>query len=142
MLFADDERGSEIYAAAGDRNQAGLVHEIAKGMILNNAELSARAKVLRNSIVNESKGNYFQAISSDSKTKHGFNAYGVAYDEIHTAPNRELWDTLQTSTGSRREPLVIAITTAGYDKQSICFELYSYAKKVLDNSISDEHFYQ
>ena len=140
LLFASQEKGAELYAAAGDRNQSGIIHEIAKQMILNNPELYARAKILRNSIVNESKGNYFQAISSDSKTKHGFNAYGVAYDEIHTAPNRDLWDTLQTSTGSRREPLVIAITTAGYDKQSICFELYSYAKKVLNNSISDDSF--
>lgn len=140
MLFADDERGSEIYAAAGDRNQAGLVHEIAKGMILNNAELSARAKVLRNSIVNESKGNYFQAISSDSKTKHGFNANCVIFDELHTQSNRDLWDTLLTSTGSRRQPLVIAITTAGYDKQSVCFEVYTYAKKVLDGSVKDDSF--
>ena len=140
MLFADEEKGSEIYAAAGDRNQAGLVHEIAKGMILNNPELTARAKILRNSIVNESKGNYFQAISSDSKTKHGFNANCVIFDELHTQVNRDLWDTLLTSTGSRRQPLVIAITTAGFDKQSICHEVYSYAKKVLDGSIKDDSF--
>ena len=140
MLFADEEKGSEIYAAAGDRNQAGLVHEIAKGMVLNNPELTARAKILRNSIVNESKGNYFQAISSDSKTKHGFNANCVIFDELHTQVNRDLWDTLHTSTASRRQPLVIAITTAGYDKQSICYEVYSYAKKVLDKSISDNSF--
>ena len=140
MLFSDEEKGSEIYAAAGDRNQAGLVHEIAKGMILNNPELTARAKILRNSIVNESKGNYFQAISSDSKTKHGFNANCVIFDELHTQVNRDLWDTLHTSTASRRQPLVIAITTAGYDKQSICYEVYSYAKKVLDGSIKDDSF--
>jgi len=140
MLFADEERGSEIYAAAGDRNQAGLVHEIAKGMILNSAELSNRAKILRNSIVNENKGNYFQAISSDSKTKHGFNANCVIFDELHTQANRDLWDTLLTSTGSRRQPLVIAITTAGYDKQSICYEVYYYAKKIIDGSITDESF--
>ena len=60
MLFADNERGSEIYAAAGDRSQAGLVHDIAKGMVLNNSELTNRAKILRNSIINENKGNYFQ----------------------------------------------------------------------------------
>ena len=140
MLFADNERGSEIYAAAGDRSQAGLVHEIAKGMVLNNSELTNRAKILRNSIVNESKGNYFQAISSESKTKMGFNANFVIFDELHVQPNRDLWDTLLTSTGSRRQPLVIAITTAGYDKQSICYEVYSYAKKVLDGSIKDNSF--
>ena len=118
MLFADSERGGEIYAAAGDRSQSGISHEIAKGMVLNHPALRSRAKVLRNSIVNESKTNFFQAISSDSKTKHGFNANCIIFDELHTQPNRDLWDTLLTSTGSRREPLVIDITTAGYDKNS------------------------
>ena len=141
MLFMDSERGSEVYAAAGDRNQAGIVFEIAKGMILNSSELLSRSKVFRNSITHEAKGNYFQAISSDSKTKHGFNANCIIFDELHTQPNRDLWDTLTTSTGSRREPLTIAITTAGYDRQSICHEIYSYAKKVADGSIKDDTFY-
>ena len=141
MLFADEERGSEIYSAAGDRAQAGIVFEIAKGMILQSPELSKRGNVFRNSIVNESKGNFYQAISSDSKTKHGYNANCIVFDELHTQPNRDLWDTLTTSTGSRRQPLTIAITTAGYDKQSICYEIYSYAKKVLNKIISDDTFY-
>ena len=141
MLFADSERGSEIYSAAGDRAQAGIVFEIAKQMILNNKELTGRAKVFRNSITNESKGNFYQAISSDSKTKHGFNANCIIFDELHTQPNRDLWDTLLTSTGSRRQPLCIAITTAGYDRQSICYEVYDYAKKVQDGIIEDESFY-
>ena len=141
MLFADDERGSEIYSAAGDRQQAGIVFEIAKGMILNNEELSKRCKVFRNSIVNESKGNYYQAISSDSKTKHGFNANCIIFDELHTQPNRDLYDTLTTSVGSRRQPLTIAITTAGYDRNSICYEIYDYAKKVESKTIKDDTFY-
>mgnify|MGYP003639778477 CR=1 FL=1 len=141
MLFSDSERGAEIYCAASDRQQSGLLFEIAKGMILQNPELSNRGKVFRNSITNESKGNYFQAISSDSNTKHGFNSNCVIYDELHTAKNRDLWDTLTTSTGARREPLTIAITTAGYDRQSICYEVYTYAKKVRDGVIEDDSFY-
>tara|TARA_R100000278_G_C5477010_1_gene166810 strand:- start:3140 stop:4687 length:1548 start_codon:yes stop_codon:yes gene_type:complete len=141
MLFADRERGGEIYASAGDRNQANIIFDIAKQMILNNPELSKRGKVFRNSIINESKGNFFKAISSDSSTKHGFNASCILMDEMHVQKNRDLWDTLLTSTGARREPLCIAITTAGYDKQSICYELYDYACKVRDGSIEDESFY-
>lgn len=141
MLFADSERGAEIYAAAGDRSQAGIVFEIAKGMILNSNDLSSRSKVFRDSVTNEGKGNFFKAISSDSKTKHGFNANGIIFDELHTQPNRDLYDTLTTSTGSRREPLTVVITTAGYDKQSICYEVYKYAKQVLAGSIIDETFY-
>ena len=141
MTYMDSERGSEIYCAASDRNQSGILFEIAKNMVLQNPELSKRGKVFRNSIVNESKGNFFQAISADSNTKHGFSANCVIYDELHTAKSRDLWDTLLTSTGSRRQPLIIAITTAGYDKQSICYEIYSYAKKVQDGTIKDDSFY-
>jgi phage terminase large subunit-like protein len=141
MLFMDKERGSEIYCAASDRAQSGLVFEIAKGMILNNKELSSRAKVFRNSITNESKGNFFQAISSDSNTKHGFNANCIIYDELHTAKNRDLYDTLLTSTGARIEPIFISITTAGFDKNSICYEVYNYAKQVKDKLIEDDSFY-
>tara|TARA_Y100001963_G_scaffold87816_1_gene121324 strand:- start:310 stop:1854 length:1545 start_codon:yes stop_codon:yes gene_type:complete len=141
MLFSDAERGSEIYSAAGDRAQAGIVFNIAKQMILNNNELTKRSKVFRNSITNESKGNFYQAISSDSKTKMGFNANCVIFDELHVQPNRDLWDTLLTSTGARRQPLCIAITTAGYDRQSICWEIYNYGKQVQDNIIKDDSFY-
>lgn len=141
MLYVDDEKGSEVYSAASNRQQAGIVFEIAKGMIQNNKELNSRGKIFRNSIINEGKGNFYQAISSDSKTKHGFNSNCVVYDELHTAPNRELWDALATSVGSRRQPLIITITTAGFDRQSICYELYSYAKRILNKSLKDDSFY-
>ena len=141
MLYVDDEKGSEVYSAASNRQQAGIVFEIAKGMIQNNKELNSRGKIFRNSIINEGKGNFYQAISSDSKTKHGFNSNCVVYDELHTAQNRELWDALATSVGSRRQPLIITITTAGFDRQSICYELYSYAKRILNKSLKDDTFY-
>ena len=141
MLYSDEEKGSEIYSAAGDRAQAGIVFDIAKQMIINNIELSKRAKVFRNSITNEAKGNFYQAISSDSKTKHGFNANCIIFDELHTQPNRDLWDTLTTSVGARRQPLTIAITTAGYDKQSICYEIYNYGKQVNEKIIKSDSFY-
>ena len=141
MLFADDERGSEVYSAAGDRAQAGIVFDIAKQMIINNLELTKRSKVFRNSITHEAKGNFYQAISSDSKTKHGFNANCIIFDELHAQPNRDLWDTLTTSVGARRQPLTIAITTAGYDRNSICWEVYHYAKQVEEGIIDDESFY-
>ena len=141
MTFADSERGSEIISAAGDRAQAGIVFDIAKQMILNNPELSKRANVFRNSITNEAKGNFYKAISSDSKTKHGLNCNCVIFDELHTQPNRDLWDTLLTSTGARRQPLTIAITTSGYDRQTICYEIYEYAKKIKDKILEDTSFY-
>ena len=141
VLFSCKERGNELYAAAGDRGQANILFSIVSTMVLQNNELSKRAKVFRNSITNESKGNFFQAISSDSKTKHGFSAGCVIMDELHVQKNRDLYDTLLTSTGARSEPLFISITTAGYDRQSIGFEIYNYAKQVKNKIIKDDSFY-
>ena len=64
----------------------------------------------------------------------------VIYDELHAAPNRDLWDVLTTSTGSRAEPLVIAITTAGFDRHSICWEQHEYARRLLDGTVTDPTF--
>ena len=140
LMFADNELGAEIYSAAGDRQQAGIVFDIAKQMIGNNPTLRKIAKVFRNSITLEKHGNSYKAISADAYTKHGFNSHGIIFDELHTQPNRELWDVLTTSTGSRTQPLVLSITTAGYDKNSICYEIHSYAKQLLEGVIEDETF--
>lgn len=141
LLFIDKEPGAEIYSAAGERNQAGIVFDIAKQMINNNKLLSERAKNYRNSIVlNKDLMSFYQAISADADTKHGYNAHGIIFDELHTQPNRNLWDVLTTSVGARRQPLVVAITTAGFDKNSICWEVHDYACKVRDGVIDDDTF--
>ena len=116
MLFADGEPGAEIISAAGDRNQARIVFEIASAMCATNPKLSNHGKVLRNTI--EYKNSFYKAISAEAKTKHGFNAHAVILDELHVFPNRDLYDVLKTSTGARTQPLVIAITTAGHDTSS------------------------
>ena len=139
-LFADGEQGAEVIVAAGDRSQAGIIHEIQKQMVLNSPILSKKCKVYRNSIVLNNDASFIQAISADADTKHGFNISTCLFDELHTQPNRELWDVLTTATGARRQPLTLAITTAGHDKQSICYEQYDYAKKVKSGIITDPTF--
>ena len=140
MLYADGELGAEVISAAADRQQAGIVFDIAKNQVLNNKELSKRGKVFRNSITLEKKNSYYKAISADANTKHGFNCSAIIFDELHAQQNRELFDVLTTSTGARKQPLTICITTAGYDKESICYEVHDYAKKVISGSIKDESF--
>ena len=82
----------------------------------------------------------YRAISAESFTKHGINASRVIYDELHAAPTRDLWDVLATSTGARAQPLVIAISTAGYDRHSILWELYQHGKRVLETPAIDPSF--
>jgi phage terminase large subunit-like protein len=141
LLFADDEPGAEVYSAAGDRDQAAIVFDLAKSMTEESAYLSQRSDPFKRSIIVPSTRSVYKVLSADAYTKHGLNAHGVIFDELHVQPNRDLWDVLTTSTGARRQPLVIAITTAGYDKNSICYEQHEYARQVLDGIIEDDSYY-
>ena len=138
LLFADGEPGAEIISAAGDRGQANIVYHIAQEMIKNNKHLRSKAKVLRNTI--EYKSSWYKSISAEAYTKHGLNCHGIIFDELHTQPNRELWDVLTTSVGARRQPLIISLTTAGHDRASICYEMHEYSEGLLNGSIEDESF--
>lgn len=138
LLAADGEPGAEVYSAAADREQASIVFNAAKSMVDASPALTQRLKVLRGIIMGANDPSvYYKVISSDAFRQHGLNAHGVLFDEVHTQPNRELWDVLTTSTGSRRQPLVFAITTAGSDTDSICYELHEYARQIKEGLIKD-----
>src|SRR5262245_14234099 len=131
FLLFDGEIGAEVYSAAADRDQASLVFNAAAAMIRNDPELLAVCELIdsQKRIVHRASGSFYRAISAEAPSKHGFNASVVIYDELHAAPSRELWDVLATSQGARAQPLMIAITTAGYDRHSILWELYTHAQK-------------
>ena len=142
-LVGDGVNGAEVYSAAADRDQAKQVFNVAAQMVRNDERLSGRLRVLdsQSRIVDYQTGSFYRAISAEAYSKHGFNASMVIYDELHVAPNRDLWDVLSTSMGARQQPLMIAITTAGYDRHSICWEQHDYARKILDGTLTDPTFY-
>lgn len=142
FLFKDGEMGAEVYSAAADRDQASLVFNVAAQMVRNNLELYGQCQIVdsQKKIIHPATGSVYRAISAEASSKHGFNASVVIYDELHAAPNRELWDVLSTSQGARSQPLMMAITTAGYDRHSILWELYAHAKKVEENPKLDPTF--
>ncbi len=140
-LFVGGEKGAEIYCCASSRDQAKIVFDVCKQMIKNSAVLSRSCVVYQNSIVMKDSNSFLKAVAAEAGTLHGANASMVIYDELHTAKNRELWDVMATSMGARRQPLMMTITTAGmFDPNSICYELYSYGKKVRDQVIEDDTF--
>lgn len=141
-LLAEGEQGGEIYSAAADRDQAALVFNVAAQMVRNDPRLSQVCTIIdsQKRIVYEKTGSFYRAISSEAHTKHGYNASVVLYDEVHAAPNRELWQVLQTSMGAREQPLMFAITTAGFDPHSLERELFDYSIKVKDGSVDDPTF--
>jgi phage terminase large subunit-like protein len=142
FLLFDGEIGAEVYSAAADKDQAALVFNVAAQMIRNDPELLAKCEIIdsQKRIVYRATGSFYRAISAEAYSKHGFNASVVIYDELHAAQSRELWDVLSTSQGARSQPLMMAITTAGYDRHSILWELYAHAKKVAENPSIDPTF--
>lgn len=142
FLLFDGEIGAEVYSAAADKDQAALVFNVAAQMIRNDPELLAQCEIIdsQKRIVHRRSGSFYRAISSEAYSKHGFNASVVIYDELHAAQNRELWDVLSTSQGARAQPLMMAITTAGFDRHSILWELYAHAKKVAERPSLDPTF--
>ena len=146
MLLIDQEPGAEIFSAASDRDQAAIVFDVAKEMIARSPELDRMCEgkeieVFRRSIYVPGRAAVYRVVSADAPTKHGLNASCVVFDELHAQPNRELWDVLTTSQGSRSEPLLVSITTAGYDRNSICWEQHEYARRARDGFIADPSFY-
>ena len=142
MAYTDGEPGAQLYSAAGEREQAALTYRHAAGMIVKNPTLNKSARIYRTfkSIEFWNGTQTYKALSSDSDTKHGLNAHLIINDELHIQRNRDLVDTLETSTASRRQPMIIHITTAGWNKETICYEKYEYACKVRDGIIPDGSF--
>lgn len=141
LLLCDGEARAEVYSAAGDRGQARVCFEAARDMIASDARLSAEAEVYQNRIVSKRLKGFYTALSAEAYSKHGYNPHGIIFDEVHVQPDRQLWDVLRTGVGARRQPLTVAITTAGHDRSSICWELHQRAKSVIADPSVDESFY-
>ena len=140
LLFSDGESGAEVYSCAAEREQASIVFDIAAQMVQSEAVLRDCSKTFRKSIAIERTASSYKVLSADAYTKHGLNASAIIFDELHAQPNRDLWDVMATSTGARLQPLTVAITTAGYDRNSICWEQHEYAERVRDGVIEDDSF--
>jgi phage terminase large subunit-like protein len=143
LLIGDKEPGAEIYSAAVDRDQASIVFNEAGNMVDSSSHLSGRLRVIRSTkrIVDQRSRSYYKALSADVPAKEGLNAHAVLIDELHAQKTRDLWDTLRYAGASRRQPLHLSVTTAGYDRHSICWEQHDYAEKVLDGTIEDLAFF-
>ena len=144
LLYADNEPSAEVYGAAADRQQASIVFDVAKQMVEMSPALMKRSKLMAATkrIVNYGNAGYYQVLSAEVGGKHGFSVSGLVFDEIHTQPNRQLYDVLtKGSSDARQNPLHFIITTAGNDRHSIAYELHTKAVDVLEGRRVDPTFY-
>ena len=144
LTCGDGEHGAEVYGCAADRAQASIVFDVAVGMIDQCPALKKRCKVIpsQKRIVYKPLNSFYQVLSAESYSKHGLNVHGVIFDELHAQPNRALYDVMLHGSGdARKQPLYFLITTAGTDRNSICWEVHSKAKDIIDGRKNDQSFY-
>lgn len=143
LLMADGEPGAEVYNAASDRDQAGIVFNEAQSMASASPHLSSRLRIVasRKTIIYPRTNSVYRALSADVPTKEGLNIHGLVFDELHAQKTRDMYDTLRYGGAARRQPLLVSITTAGFDRYSICREQHEYAEKVLKGIVEDTSFF-
>jgi phage terminase large subunit-like protein len=141
-LVACGEIGAEIYAAAGSRDQARRVFDVAKQMVRWDTDLSNLCKVYRNKIEIAETGNTFEVLSADAGLQHGRNPVLSIVDETHVHPSGELTEALASGSGARVQSMVIHITTPGSDPNSYLADLVEYGRKVHAGDVIDPSWYQ
>ena len=144
LTCGDGEERAEVYGCAADRQQAAIVFDVAADMVRMCPALSRRVKILASQkrIIYKPTNSFYQVLSAEAYSKHGFNIHGVVFDELHTQPNRKLFDVMTKGSGdARMQPLYFLITTAGTDTHSICYETHQKAKDILEGRKIDPTFY-
>lgn len=142
-LAIDDEGGAECYAAATTRDQARIVFDTARQMALMKPQLCASKGIdVRAHNLNVLRtASKLEPLSSEGDTLDGLNIHFASVDELHAHKTRDVWDVLETGTGSRSQPLMFAITTAGSNRSGICYEQRMYLARILDRRITDETYW-
>ena len=144
LTCGDGEERAEVYGCAADRQQASIVFNVAADMVRMCPALSKRVKILdsQKRLIYQPTGSIYQVLSADVGNKHGFNTHGVVFDELHTQPNRKLFDVMTKGSGdARMQPLYFLITTAGNDTKSICYEIHQKAQDIIAGRKIDHTFY-
>jgi phage terminase large subunit-like protein len=127
----------EIYSAANDREQAGIIFKLARQIVELEPELAENIEIIPSTktLLARQNGSIFRSISADSATKHGFSPSVVIYDELAQARNRDLYDVLDTSFGGRDEPLLVIISAQSNDPEHILSKLIDDGLSGIDPAI-------
>lgn len=138
--------GGEVLSAAADREQARIVFGTAKSMVEKSPDLLSHVKLYRDAIEVVATKSVYRVLSSEAFTKEGLSPHLVIFDELHASPNDELYNVLQLGSAARRNPLLLAVTTAGTQtdstgQESICYRLYQYGQKVARGEVQDDSFF-
>jgi phage terminase large subunit-like protein len=143
LAIADNEPGAQVYIAAADRRQASIVYNEANAMRRRSPAIANRIVAVpsRKRLDDPQTDSFIEALSNEAATKEGFDIHGLIFDELHAQKTAALWDALKYGGAARDQPLFISITTAGFDRQSVCYQQHLYAKEILNDISFDEAFF-
>ncbi|CAM4138638.1 terminase TerL endonuclease subunit [Nocardiopsis rhodophaea] len=143
LLVADNEEEAELYGCARDRDQASLVFNVASRMVQLSPVLSRRLRIKETNkrIIDPKTASFYQVIAADAAGALGYNPHGVAADEILAWRKRDLWDAMETGMGSgaRKQPLMVAATTAGNDPASFAANMHNEMQRIADQPDRSPH---
>lgn len=139
MLALDGEAGAEIYSAATTRDQARIVFRDAQAMARKMPQFTRRfgVDVLAHAVVQLKSSSSFKALSADGHTLDGLNIHLAVIDELHAHKARDVYDVLETGLGKRPQSMLWVITTAGWNKFGVCYEVRDYVVKLLSGAVKD-----
>lgn len=138
-LIGDNESGAQVYSAATKKEQAREIFDSSKAMVEESPELNKICDAQEHKIL--FKRSKFVPLSKDSGKMDGFNVHAGLVDELHAHPNSKMWDVLRSAMGARKQPILRAITTAGFDQNSYCYSRRRYCIQVLERAFEDDAFF-
>jgi phage terminase large subunit-like protein len=143
LLACDGEQGAHVISAANTRDQAKIIFSDAQLMVKRERGYCARfgVSVHAHAITQEKTASKFEALSGEYSNLDGLNLHAALIDELHAHPTRGLWDVLETAMGARSQPLMWAVTTAGTNRASVCYDQRSHVIAILNRTIANEGYF-
>lgn len=140
MLIADGEGAAEIYCVASKKDQAKKTFNSAAAMRYHSKAIASITKKRRTDMYMPTTLSTFEPLASDSNTLDGLNSHFVIIDEVHSLKDRALYEVMKQSMGSRKQPMLVMITTAGTVRENIFDDIYDYATRIVDGIIKNDNF--
>ena len=144
MAGFDGENGPNVYFLANSQKQASLLYEGSRTMIQKSPWLSDRFVPNRSEIRYPKTGGKILAMSAEKNNKDGENVHFAVFDEIHEYQDYSLINVMRNSRGTRKQPLIVYITTAGYVLDGPLVDMVDQGHDTLDNyedDINNRTFY-
>lgn len=146
MLTKDGENAPQCYSSANSKAQAALLYGAMLRMVAQSPHLSRRlhkgtvAARSQDGLIYNANGGFFTPLSSQTRNLDGLNVHFSVQDEVAACTNRDVYDLVKQATSARDQPLILEITTNGFERDNFFDEQYEYASRILDGKAVDDTF--